>query len=102
MIRHVRVKVNDKMRTFAREQNHGISCRSSCNGETEKWRSFYGSPYAMAGLKTSPTLLGDLRTDSRMLVLRANEKRAVGYLGRASIIAARERTHREQQNSERG
>ena len=68
------------MRTFAREQNHGISCRSSCNGESEKWRSFYGAPHAMAGLKTSPTLLGDFRTDSRMLVLRANEKRVVGPL----------------------
>src|SRR5438552_16994916 len=69
MIRPVRVKVNYTMPTFAREQNHGISCRSSCNGESEKWRSFYGAPHAMAGLKTSPTLLGDFRTDSRMLVL---------------------------------
>ena len=102
MIRPVRVKVNDKMRTFAREQNHGISCRSSCNGESEKWRSFYGAPHAMAGLKTSPTLLGDFRTDSRMLVLRANEKTVVGYLGRASIMAARERYHRDEQLRERG
>ena len=139
------------MRTFAREQNHGISCRSSCNGESEKWRSFYGAPHAMAGLKTSPTLLGDSRTDSRMLVLiglalpvgaisavvakallwlifayedetlhdaiarmlrhdvgrlpvvdRANEKRIVGYLGCASIMAARERYHRDEQIRERG
>src|SRR5438874_1785098 len=94
MIRPVRVKVNDKMRTFAREQNHGISCRSSCNGESEKWRSFYGAPHAMAGLKTSPTLLGDFRTDSRMLVLRANEKRSSDILAapvlwqRASVIIA--------------
>src|ERR1051326_964976 len=34
-----------------------------------KWRPFSGAPHAMAGLKTSPTLLGDFRTDSRMLVL---------------------------------
>src|ERR1043166_3872228 len=32
-------------------------------------RLFSGASYAMSGLKTSPTLLGDFRTDSRMLVL---------------------------------
>ena len=34
-----------------------------------KWRPFSGAPHPMSGLKTSPTLLGDFRTDSRMLVL---------------------------------
>jgi hypothetical protein len=53
----------------------------------------------MAGLQTSPTLLGDFRTDSRM---RANEKNVVGYLGGASIMAARERYHRDDQLRERG
>ena len=37
-----------------------------------------------------------------MLVLRANEKRVVGYLGRASIMAARKRYHRDEQIRERG
>jgi hypothetical protein len=57
------------------------------------------APHAMAGLKTSPTSLGDFRTDSRML---ANEKNVVGYLGRVSIMAARERYHRDEQLRERG
>jgi len=56
----------------------------------------------MAELKTSPTLLGDFRTDSRMLVLRANQDRVVGCLGRASIMAARQRYHRDEQLRERG
>jgi len=90
------------MRAFAREENHGISCRDSRNGESEKWRSFSGAPHAMARLKTASTLLGDFRTGSRMLVLRANEKRVVGYLGRASIMAARERYHCDEQLRERG
>jgi hypothetical protein len=34
-----------------------------------KWRLFSGAPHAMSGLKASPTLLGDFRTGSRMLVL---------------------------------
>jgi CBS domain-containing protein len=36
------------------------------------------------------------------VVDRANEKRVVGYLGRASIMAARERYHRDEQLRERG
>jgi CIC family chloride channel protein len=36
------------------------------------------------------------------VVDRANEKRAVGYLGRASIMAARERYHRDEQLRQRG
>jgi CBS domain-containing protein len=36
------------------------------------------------------------------VVDRANEKRIVGYLGRASIMAARERYHRDEQIRERG
>ena len=36
------------------------------------------------------------------VVDRANEKRALGYLGRASILAARERYHRDEQLRERG
>ncbi len=37
-----------------------------------------------------------------MLVLHANEKTVVGYLGRASVLAARERYHRDEQIRERG
>ena len=36
------------------------------------------------------------------VVDRANEKTVVGYLGRASIMAARERYHRDEQLRERG
>jgi CBS domain-containing protein len=36
------------------------------------------------------------------VVDRANEKRVVGYFGRASIMAARARYHREEQLRERG
>ena len=36
------------------------------------------------------------------VVDRANEKRVVGYLGRAGILAARERYHRDEQLRERG
>jgi CBS domain-containing protein len=36
------------------------------------------------------------------VVDRPNEKRVVGYLGRASIMAARERYHRDEQLRERG
>jgi CBS domain-containing protein len=36
------------------------------------------------------------------VVERANEKRVIGYLGRASIMAARERYHRDEQIRERG
>jgi CBS domain-containing protein len=36
------------------------------------------------------------------VVDRANEKRVIGYLGRASIMAARERYHRDEQLRERG
>ena len=36
------------------------------------------------------------------VVDRGNEKRVVGYLGRASILAARERYHRDEQLRERG
>ena len=45
-----------------------------------------------------------LRRDiGRLAVVdRANEKRVVGYLGRASILAARERYHRDEQLRERG
>jgi hypothetical protein len=35
-------------------------------------------------------------------VHRANKKRAVGYLGRASIMAARERYHRDEQLRQHG
>jgi hypothetical protein len=28
-----------------------------------KWRPVSGAPHAMSGLKTSPTLLGDFRTE---------------------------------------
>ena len=48
-----------------------------------RWRPFSGAPHAMSGLKTSPTLLGDLRTDSRMLVL-------IGFalpVGATSVLA---------------
>jgi predicted HTH domain antitoxin len=36
------------------------------------------------------------------VVDRGNEKRVIGYLGRASIMAARERYHRDEQLRERG
>ena len=36
------------------------------------------------------------------VVDRANEKTVVGYLGRTSIMAARERYHRDEQIRERG
>jgi len=36
------------------------------------------------------------------VVDRANEKNVVGYLGRSSIMAARERYHRDEQLRERG
>ena len=36
------------------------------------------------------------------VVDRANGRRVVGYLGRASILAARERYHRDEQLRERG
>ena len=36
------------------------------------------------------------------VVDRANEKNVVGYLGRLSIMAARERYHRDEQLRERG
>ena len=36
------------------------------------------------------------------VVERANEKKVVGYLGRASILAARERYHREEELRARG
>jgi CBS-domain-containing membrane protein len=36
------------------------------------------------------------------VVDRANEKRVVGYLGRARIMAARERYHSDEQIRERG
>jgi hypothetical protein len=36
------------------------------------------------------------------VVDRTNEKRVIGYLGRASIMTARERYHRDEQLRERG
>ena len=36
------------------------------------------------------------------MLVYANEKTVVGYLGRASIMAARERYHRDEQLRERG
>jgi hypothetical protein len=36
------------------------------------------------------------------VVDRANEKRVVGYLGRSSILAARERYHHEEEFRSRG
>ena len=36
------------------------------------------------------------------VVDRANAKRVIGYLGRASILGARERYHREEEQRERG
>lgn len=75
----------------------------------------------MSGVKTSETLLGDFRTDTRMLVLaglaipigiisidrlpvveRSNQKKLVGYLGRASIMHARQRYHAEEEERARG
>ena len=64
----VRVKVNDKMRGPHENKIVEFLADSLVIAKV-KWRPFSGAPHPMSGLKTSPTLLGDFRTDSRMLVL---------------------------------
>jgi chloride channel protein, CIC family len=126
-----RAKVNDKMRGSAREQNYRISCRQGTllgneGGESvgnitrgDVVRAFersgdpsvtvldVGSTNLIVAYKDETlhdAIARMLRHDvGRLPVLdRANEKRAVGYLGRASIMAARERYHRDEQLRQRG
>jgi hypothetical protein len=70
------------MRGSAREQSYRISCQKCRNSESEVAAVFWCAT-CWSGLKISPTLLGDLRTDSRMLVL-------IGFalpVGATSVVA---------------